>query len=317
VDHRSIADTAAYLREHWPSIRAPVLQGTDQPPPVQRGQGPKPGGGFRNLGIPTVRDRLMQQAIRQGLQPPWAPTLSEHSFGFRPGRSAHQAVAQAQAYVAEGYGWTVDIDLEKLFDQVNQDMMMGRAAKRMRAKRRLKLLRAFLNAGVLENGLVSPTTAGTPQGSPRSALLSNLILDALDQELTRRGLRFCRYADVSNIYVRSRRAGERVMSSISRLLTRRVRLQGPWSQRAVAPVGDGSCLGCALTAQGTPRRHIAPQALQRFKARGRILTRRPQGVAVSRMLVPLAAYMRGWRASLGFCQTPQVLHHLDAWMRRR
>ena len=166
VDNRSIDDTAAYLREHWPSIRAHVLQGTYQPQPVKRVKVPKPGGGFRNLGIPTVLDRLIQQAILQVLQPQWDPTFSEYSFGFRPGRSAHQAVAQAQAYVAEGYSWTVDIDLEKFFDQVNQDMVMGRAAKRIRDKRLLKLLRAFLSAGVMENGLVSPPVAGTPPGSP-------------------------------------------------------------------------------------------------------------------------------------------------------
>jgi RNA-directed DNA polymerase len=205
VDGRDIDDTAAYLREHWPSLRDQVLQGTYQPQPVKRVKLPKPGGGFRNLGIPTVLDRLIQQAILQVLQPQWDPTFSEYSFGFRPGRSAHQAVAQAQAYVAEGYGWTVDIDLEKFFDQVNQDMVMGRAAQRISDKRLLKLLRAFLRAGVMENGLVSPTTAGTPQGSPLSPLFSNLILDELDQELTRRGLRFCRYADDCNIYVRSQR----------------------------------------------------------------------------------------------------------------
>jgi RNA-directed DNA polymerase len=195
VDGRSIDDTDAYLREHWSSIRDQVLHGTYQPQPVKRVKVPKSGGGFRNLGIPTVLDRLIQQAILQVLQPQWDPTFSEYSFGFRPERSAHQAVAQAQAYVAEGYDWTVDIDLEKFFDQVNQDMVMDRAAKRISDKRLLKLLRAFLTAGVMENGLVSPTTEGTPQGSPLSPLLSNLILDELDQELTRRGLRFCRYAD--------------------------------------------------------------------------------------------------------------------------
>lgn len=216
VDGRTIDETAAYLHEHWPMIRAQVLEGTYQPQPVKRVKLPKAGGGVRNLGIPTVLDRLIQQAILQVLQPQWDPTFSEHSFGFRPGRSAHQAVAQAQEYVAEGYVWTVDIDLEKFFDQVNRDMLMGRVAKRITDKRLLKLLRAFLNAGVMENGVVSVVAAGTPQGSPLSPLLSNLILDELDQELTRRGLRFCRYADDCNIYVRSRRAGERVMGSVSR-----------------------------------------------------------------------------------------------------
>jgi RNA-directed DNA polymerase len=317
VDGRDIDDTAAYLREHWPSLRDQVLQGTYQPQPVKRVKLPKPGGGFRNLGIPTVLDRLIQQAILQVLQPQWDPTFSEYSFGFRPGRSAHQAVAQAQAYVAEGYGWTVDIDLEKFFDQVNQDMVMGRAAQRISDKRLLKLLRAFLRAGVMENGLVSPTTAGTPQGSPLSPLFSNLILDELDQELTRRGLRFCRYADDCNIYVRSQRAGERVMSSISRFLIQRLRLKINESKSAVAPVGERSFLGFCISNRGKPQRQIGPKALQRFKARVRTLTRRTLGVDLPRMIAPLANYMRGWRAYFGFCQTPQVLHNLDAWIRRR
>jgi RNA-directed DNA polymerase len=219
--------------------------------------------------------------------------------------------------VAEGYDWTVDIDLEKFFDQVNQDMVMDRAAKRISDKRLLKLLRAFLTAGVMENGLVSPTTEGTPQGSPLSPLLSNLILDELDQELTRRGLRFCRYADDCNIYVRSQRAGERVMSSISRFLTKRLRLKINPSKSAVAPVGERSFLGFCIRGQRKLQRHIAPQALQRFKAQVRTLTRRTLGVDLSRMIAPLAKYMRGWRAYFGFCQTPWVLHELDAWIRRR
>jgi RNA-directed DNA polymerase len=317
VDGRSIDDTAVYLQEHWPKIRDQVLQGTFQPQPVKRVKLPKPGGGFRNLGIPTILDRLIQQAILQVLQPQWDPTFSEYSFGFRPGRSAHQAIVQAQSYVAEGYGWTVDIDLEKFFDQVNQDRVMGRAAKRISDKRLLKLLRAFLRAGVMENGLVSPTTAGTAQGSPLSPLLSNLILDELDQELTRRGLRFCRYADDCNIYVRSPRAGKRVMSSISRFLTKRLRLKINASKSAVAPVGERSFLGFCIIADQKPRRHIAPEALQQFKARVRRLTRRTQGVDLPRMIAPLATYMHGWRAYFGFCQTPEVLHQLDAWIRRR
>ena len=213
VDGRTIDDAQDYLREHWPTIREQLLNGTYQPQPVKRVEIPKPDGGVRKLGIPSVVDRLIQQAILQVLQGRWDPTFSEHSYGFRPGRSAHQAVAQAQCYVAEGYNYVVDIDLEKFFDRVNHDILMARVAARISDKRLLRLIRAFLNAGVMEDGLVGPTDEGAPQGGPLSPLLSNLVLDELDRELTRRGLRFCRYADDCNIYVRSRRAGERVMAT--------------------------------------------------------------------------------------------------------
>ena len=195
VDGRTIDETRDYLREHWPTIREQLLNGTYRPQPVRRVELAKPDGGVRKLGIPTVLDRLIQQAILQVLQCRWDPTFSEHSYGFRPGRSAHQAVAQAQSYVAEGYEWVVDIDLEKFFDRVNHDILMARVARRISDKRLLRLIRAYLNAGALENGLVGPTDEGVPQGGPLSPLLSNLVLDEFDRELTRRGLRFCRYAD--------------------------------------------------------------------------------------------------------------------------
>jgi RNA-directed DNA polymerase len=195
VDGRTIDETRDYLREHWPIIREQLLNGTYKPQPVRRVEIAKPDGGVRKLGIPTVLDRLVQQAILQVLQGRWDPTFSEHSYGFRPGRSAHQAVAQAQSYVAEGHEWVVDIDLEKFFDRVNHDILMDRVAKRISDKRLLRLIRAYLNAGVMENGLVGPTDEGVPQGGPLSPLLSNLVLDEFDRELTRRGLRFCRYAD--------------------------------------------------------------------------------------------------------------------------
>jgi len=224
VDGMTIDDAKDYLREHWPSIRSQLLAGTYQPQPVKRVEIPKPDGGVRKLGVPCVVDRLIQQALLQVLQEQWDPTFSEHSYGFRPGRSAHQAVAQAQRYVAEGYGVVVDLDLEKFFDRVNHDSLMARVASRVTDKRVLKLIRAFLKSGVMEDGLVGPVDEGTPQGGPLSPLLSNLVLDDLDKELTRRGHRFCRYADDCNIYVRSRRAGERVMASVSRFLTTKLRL---------------------------------------------------------------------------------------------
>src|SRR6267142_4255303 len=225
VDGMTIDDAQSYLREHWPSIRSQLLKGTYQPRPVKRVEIPKPDGGVRKLGVPCVVDRLIQQAVLQVLQERWDPTFSEHSYGFRPGRSAHQAVAQAQRYIAAGYSVVVDLDLEKFFDRVNHDCLMARVAARVTDKRVLKLIRAFLKSGVMEDGLVSPVDEGTPQGGPLSPLLSNLVLDDLDKELARRGHRFCRYADDANIYVRSRRAGERVMASASRFLTDKLRLK--------------------------------------------------------------------------------------------
>jgi RNA-directed DNA polymerase len=220
VDGMTVGAIADYLKQHWPAIREQLLNGTYEPKPVRRVEIPKPdGGGVRKLGIPSVLDRFIQQAVLQVLQRQWDRTFSDHSYGFRPGRSAHQAVAQAQQYVAEGYRWVVDFDLEKFFDRVNHDKLMGQVAKRVEDKRLLKLIRAFLNAGVMENGLVSPSAEGTPQGGPLSPLLSNLVLDELDRELERRGHRFVRYADDSNIYVRSERAGHRVMESVTRFIT--------------------------------------------------------------------------------------------------
>jgi RNA-directed DNA polymerase len=234
ADGMTIDDAKAFLREHWPNIRSQLLDGSYQPHPVKRVEIPKPDGGVRKLGVPCVVDRLIQQAVLQVLQERWDPTFSEHSYGFRPGRSAHQAVAQAQCYIAEGYGIVVDLDLEKFFDRVNHDRLMARVAARITDKRVLKLIRAFLNAGVLEDGLVKPVDEGTPQGGPLSPLLSNIVLDGLDKELARRGLRFCRYADDCNIYVRSRRAGERVMASISRFLNDKLRLKVNEAKSAVA-----------------------------------------------------------------------------------
>jgi RNA-directed DNA polymerase len=316
IDGMTIDAAVGYLREHWPTLRERLLQGTYQPQPVKRVEIPKPDGGVRKLGIPCVVDRLIQQALLQVLQKRWDPTFSEHSYGFRPGRSAHQAVAQAQAFVAEGYHWVVDIDLEKFFDQVNQDRLMARAAERVSDKRVLKLIRAFLKAGVMENGLVSPTDEGTPQGGPLSPLLSNLVLDELDQELTRRGHRFCRYADDCNIYVRSPRSGERVLASVRHFLTTQLRLTVNESKSAVARPEERKFLGFSIANDGS-QRHIAPKAIQKFKARIRELTCRTRGVSLAQLIEPLARYLVGWRGYFGFCQTPRVLSNLDAWIRRR
>jgi len=317
VDGMTVVALSAYLRQHWPAIREQLLNGTYEPKPVRRVVIPKPDGGVRKLGIPTVLDRFIQQAVMQVLQRRWDRTFSDHSYGFRPRRSAHQAVAQAQQYIAEGYGWVVDLDLEKFFDRVNHDKLMGRIAKRIEDKRLLKLIRAFLNAGVMENGLVSPSVEGTPQGGPLSPLLSNLVLDELDQELERRGHRFVRYADDSNIYVRSKRAGQRVMESIRRFITQKLRLQVNEAKSAVARPQDRKFLGFSFTKGPEIKRTIAPKALDRFKRRIRELTRRAKSVSLESTVEELAPYLRGWRSYFGFCETPEVLIGLTRWVRLR
>ena len=317
VDGMTVGGIKDYLKQHWPAIREQLLNGTYEPKPVRRVEIPKPDGGVRKLGIPTVLDRLIQQAVMQVLQGRWDRTFSEHSYGFRPRRSAHQAVAQAQQYIAEGYRCVVDLDLEKFFDRVNHDKLMGQVAKRVTDKRVLKLLRAFLTAGVMENGLVSPVDEGTPQGGPLSPLLSNLVLDELDRELERRGHRFVRYADDCNIYVRSARAGQRVMESVTRFITKRLKLKVNQQKSAVARPEERKFLGFSFTRNREPKRRIAPKAMARFKERVRELTRRTRGVSLEEMVADLSAYLRGWRGYFGFCQTPSVLMHLDSWIRRR
>ena len=260
VDGMTVGEITGYLKQHWPAIREQLLSGTYKPQPVRRVEIPKPeGGGVRKLGIPSVLDRFIQQAVMQALQRQWDRTFSDHSYGFRPGRSAHQAVAQAQQYIAEGYGWVVDFDLEKFFDRVNHDKLMGQIAKRVEDKRLLKLIRAFLNAGVMENGLVSPSVEGTPQGGPLSPLLSNLVLDELDRELERRGHRFVRFADDSNIYVRSERAGQRVMESVTRFITQKLKLKVNEAKSAVARPQERKFLGFSFTEGPEVKRTIAPR----------------------------------------------------------
>jgi RNA-directed DNA polymerase len=317
IDGMTVGGIADYLKQHWPAIRERLLNGTYKPNLVRRVEIPKPDGGVRKLGIPTVLDRMIQQAVMQVLQRQWDGTFSDHSYGFRPGRSAHQAVAKAQRYIAEGHRWCVDLDLEKFFDRVNHDKLMGRIAKRVGDKRLLKLIRAFLNAGVMENGLVSPSAEGTPQGGPLSPLLSNLVLDELDQELERRGHRFVRYADDCNIYVRSERAGHRVMESVTRFIMQELKLKVNETKSAVARPQERKFLGFSFTVVPEVKRIIAPKALDRFKQRIREITRRAKGVSMKTTIEELASYMRGWRSYFGFCETPEVLLSLTRWVRLR
>src|SRR6266571_3020930 len=317
IDGMTVDELPGYLEQHWPAIRGQLLSGTYEPKPVKRVEIPKPDGGVRKLGIPTVLDRLVQQAVQQVLQKQWDPTFSEHSYGFRPGRSTKQAVVQAQQYIAEGYGWCVDFDLEKFFDRVNHDKLMGAIAKRVEDKRLLKLIRAFLNAGVMEGGLVSPSVEGTPQGGPLSPLLSNLVLDELDRELERRGHRYSRYADDCNIYVRSEQAGQRVMKNITRFITNKLKLKVNEKKSAVARPQQRKFLGFRVTDGSVIRRTIAPKAVERFKERIREITKQAKSGSLAQTMKVLAPYMRGWRGYFGFCETPDLLIQLTRWVRLR
>lgn len=317
VDGMTVQQLPAYLKEYWPAIREQLLSGTYKPQPVRRVEIPKPDGGVRKLGIPTVLDRFIQQAVMQVLQSRWDRTFSNHSYGFRPGCSAHQAVQAAQQYIADGYRWCVDLDLEKFFDRVSHDKLMSRIETRVSDRRVLKLIRGFLKAGVMEGGLVSPVDEGTPQGGPLSPLLSNIVLDEFDRELERRGLRFARYADDCNVYVGSRRAGERVMESLKRFITTKLKLKVNEQKSAVARPWERKFLGFSFTANREPKRRIAPKAVLRFKVKVRELTRRTRGVGVERMAEELGRYLRGWIGYFGQSQTPSVLQSLEEWTRRR
>jgi RNA-directed DNA polymerase len=318
VDGMTVDELPEYLKQHGLEIGEQLRNGTYQPQPVRRVEIPKPDGqGVRKLGIPTVLDRFVQQAVLQVLQKRWDPTFSEHSYGFRPGRSAKQAVHEAQRYIAEGHGWVIDLDLEKFFDRVNHDRLMAAVAERVADKRMLKLIRAFLEAGVMEDGLVSSVDEGTPQGGPLSPLLSNLVLDELDRELERRGHHFVRYADDCNIYVGSERAGQRVMESITRFITQRLKLKVNQAKSAVARPGQRKFLGFSFTGERKPRRRIAPKAIARFKERIREQTRRTRGISLRQMVKDIATYLRGWLGYFADCQTPSVLQGLETWLRRR
>lgn len=317
IDGMRVEDLTGYLKDHWPQIREQLLNGTYTPLPVRRVEIPKAGGGMRKLGVPCALDRFVQQAVLQVLQSRWDSTFSEHSYGFRPGRSAHQAIRQAQQYISEGYRYVVDIDLEKFFDRVNHDILMSRVARRVSDKRMLRLIRAFLNAGVMENGLISSTEEGTPQGGPLSPLLSNLLLDDLDKELARRGHRFVRYADDCNIYVRSQRAGQRVMASISHFLATRLKLRLNEQKSAVGKPSERKFLGFSFTDHAQPKRRIAPSSLERFKSRVKELTRRTGRASLEVVVGQLRRYLTGWRGYFGYCETSSVLRDLDSWIRHR
>lgn len=319
VDGMTVDELPDHLKAHWPTIKARLLAGNYQPQPVKRVEIPKPGSAERRkLGIPCVLDRFIQQAILQVLQSKWDRTFSDSSYGFRPGRSAHQAIAKAQSYIQAGYEYVVDIDLEKFFDQVNHDRLMSRLAMRIGDKRVLKLIRAYLRAGILENGLVSVSTEGAPQGGPLSPFLSNVVLDELDRELEARGHCHVRYADDSNIYVSSRRAGERVMQSVSRFITKRLKLTVNANKSAVDSPQNRTFLGYTFTGGGSPnRRKIAPKSINRFKARVRRLTRRNWSISLEDRIDRLSKYLIGWRGYYGYCETASVLRDLDSWLRRR
>lgn len=316
VDGITVSSAPGVLAARWPKIQADLLAGRYRPDPVLRVKIPKPDGGERNLGVPTVIDRVIQQAVLQRLQPRWDPTFSEHSYGFRPGRSAHQAVRQAQAYVIEGYRFVVDIDLAKFFDRVNHDRLMAQVAGRVADKRVLRLIRAYLTAGVLEDGVVEESREGTPQGGPLSPLLSNLVLDELDRELERRGHRFVRYADDCNIYVRSEKAGRRVMQSLTGFIERRLKLQVNTAKSAVDHPWARSFLGFTVRNEPGFPLAIAKTALTRFKNRVRDLTGRHRGIALESMIRELVPFLRGWAGYFGISQKRE-LGSLDGWIRRR
>jgi RNA-directed DNA polymerase len=317
IDGMRVEELAPWLIANWARVREDLLMVRYLPQPVKRVEIEKPDGGMRKLGIPTVIDRFVQQAVLQILQKIWDPTFSESSYGFREQRSAHQAIAATQGYLSEGYEWVVDIDLEKFFDRVHHDRLMARLATRVRDKRLLTLVRAFLRAGVLEGGLVSPSEKGTPQGGPLSPLLSNIVLDELDQELEKRGHKFARYADDCNVYVRSERAGQRVMKSVRRFITAKLRLRINENKSAVARPQERKFLGFSFTSEATPRRCIAPKAKLRFKERIREITSRTRGWSLKDVLQELNQYLDGWRGYFGYCETHEVLRSLDGWIRRR
>lgn len=316
VDGMTVEQLPKFLKQNWETLKVKLLEGKYLPQPVKRVEIPKPDGGLRKLGIPTVLDRFIQQALMQVLQKYWDKTFSEFSYGFRPNRSAQQAIRQAKEYIESGYSWVVDIDLEQFFDRVNHDRLMSTLAKRVRDKRVLKLIRRYLNSGVMEEGLFKATTEGTPQGGPLSPLLSNLVLDELDKELEYRKHCFVRYADDCNIYVKSEAAGKRVMESLERFITKRLKLKVNKTKSAVARPWERKFLGFTF---GRKHNQVKPakQSLKRFKERVRRITRRTCGRSMLDVVMQLNLYLQGWLGYFKLVETKQEFVKLDGWIRRR
>lgn len=319
VDGMSIDELWPWLHANWSRIRVELLEGRYEPQPVRRVEIPKPGGkGVRQLGIPTVLDRLIQQALHQRLSPIFDPEFSEYSYGFRPGRSAHQAVEQTREYASNGRRWVVDMDLEKFFDRVNHDILMSRVARKVKDKRVLRLIRGYLRAGVMDGGVVTPRDQGTPQGGPLSPLLSNILLDELDQELEQRGHAFCRYADDCNIYVRTKRSGERVLASITRFLERKLHLKVNVDKSAVGRPWHRKFLGYSMTWHRKPKLKVAPESVKRLKGNLKAVFRRGRGRNVKRLIEDeLTPILRGWVNYFRWSETKGVFEELDGWIRRR
>jgi len=317
ADGMAVHDLDAYLKTYWGQIKEQLLDGSYQPQPVLGVQIPKPTGGVRQLGIPTVVDRLIQQAIGQVLTPIFDPTFSDSSYGFRPGRSAHQAVLAAQEYVQSGRHWVVDLDLEKFFDRVNHDILMSRIARRIKDKRLLRIIRKYLQAGLMQDGLVRQRVEGTPQGSPLSPLLSNILLDELDKELEKRGHQFCRYADDCNIYVGSQAAGERVLERITRFLERKLRLKVNRTKSAVARPSTRRFLGYSMTREEQTRLKPSSENIQRLKGSIRDLLRRSRGYSLDRVIGELSLKLRGWGNYFKLAGVKTVFEDLDGWIRRK
>jgi group II intron reverse transcriptase/maturase len=318
VDGMTVEELPVHLVAHWETVRAQLLDGSYQPQLVRQHEIPKDSGGVRKLGIPTVVDRLIQQAILQVLQPRFDPTFSEHSYGFRPGRSAHDAVRAAQRYIQEGRRIVVDVDLEQFFDRVNHDVLMGKLAARIADKRMLGLIRRYLQAGIMANGISTERHEGTPQGGPLSPLLANVLLDEVDKELEKRGHAFVRYADDSNVYVSSRRAGERVMQAL-RGLYAKLRLRVNEAKSAVGRPSDRKFLGFSfwMPKDKPVKRRVAKQSLEKLKDRVREITGRNAGRSMGAMIAELRSYLLGWKEYFRLAELPSVFLALDAWIRRR